>query len=265
MEESFGRSVDRLDLLSRVDSELDEEEAELYGPDIGVALGVAFKLNGIDVVKTDFRREECAYTKKFDQLKSPLIVLSFVVFLIISLLAVDAYYQVEKMNNEYKVLLGDAKGQLLRELGEIDDAEAVWSGIGSGPDQMQAIHQVFERRHNDLSLRLGRSSQIPVQSSALAVWMEFSNLVRASESDLGQLWIRKIDISMGERDQTLKFSGRMTDALVIDDLLELINNDPLFYDLKRGEISPTKDGGFTDFGDTIVHLDLDELARRREI
>jgi Tfp pilus assembly PilM family ATPase len=264
MTESFDKTVERLDLLSHIDSKLNARDAERYGPDIGVALGVAFKLNGIDITKTDFRRDECAYTKKFDQLKSPLIVLSFVVFLIVSLLAIDAFYQVRKMNNEYDVLLGDAKEQLRIELGETSDAEAVWSGHESRPAQMQAIFQSFEKRHNDLSLKLGRSSQIPQQASALAVWMEFSNLVRASEDGLGQLWIRKIDINMAAKVPTLKFSGRMTDALVIDDLLELIDGDPLFFDLKRGEITPTKDGDFTDFGDTTVSLDVVELEQRRE-
>ncbi len=263
MNESFGGTVERLDLLSHVDHKLSDEDAELYGPDIGVALGVAFKLNGVDATHTDFRQEECAYTKKFDQVKSPLIVLSFVIFLIVSLMAIDAFYKVRKVNNEYELMLVDAREQLLIEVGDRETAEAVWNGKPVGPEQMQAISQAFEHRHNELALKLGRSSEIPQQPSALAVWMEFSNLLRSEEEALGQIWVRKIDITMGERDQTLKFSGRMTTAFVFDELLTLLKDDPLYKDLEQGDISPSKDG-FIDFGDTTVHLDVDELARRSE-
>ncbi|MFT7462886.1 MAG: Tfp pilus assembly PilM family ATPase [Pseudohongiellaceae bacterium] len=263
MTESFGGTVDRLDLLSRVDHKLNEDDAERYGPDIGVALGVAFKLNGVDVTNLDFRQEECAYTKKFDQVKSPFIVLSFVVFLIVSLMAIDSFYRVHKIETEYGRILVDAREQLLLEVGDLAESEAVWNGQPEGPLQMQAIFQAFQNRYNEMSLKLGRSSQIPSQASALGVWMEFSNLLRDHEEELGQLWVRKIDISTTNREKTLKFSCRMKEAELFEKLRILLSDDPLFVDLEIGKISNSEDG-FVDVGDTVVHLNLDELERRRE-
>src|SRR6185295_8246546 len=56
--EVLGAEPQPLDLLDRVDHELSDAEARRFGPELGVALGMAFKLNGSDVSRTDFRRDE---------------------------------------------------------------------------------------------------------------------------------------------------------------------------------------------------------------
>jgi Tfp pilus assembly PilM family ATPase len=51
--EALGCEAVSLDLLESVDHKLSAADAERYGPDIGVLLGLAYKLNGMDETRTD--------------------------------------------------------------------------------------------------------------------------------------------------------------------------------------------------------------------
>lgn len=262
--EAFGAPVEPLDLLARVDHKLDGAEAAKVGPDIGAALGVAFKLNGLDVTGADFRRDECAYTKKFDQVKSPLIVLSFVIFLVAALMAIDAFYQVRKVRSEYEIMLGNAKEQLKLEVGDEGEARAVWSGQPFGPRQMQAIVGRFRANHDSLAADLGRSEQIPAQYSAFSVWIELSELLAANEDLIGRLWLNKIDIVTTPNDQSVRLTGLVNSAESYNELYDVLRNDSLFSNVQAGDTSLAKDGERTAFSDTILEIDVEELERRRQ-
>ena len=256
--------VERLDLLSRVEHKLSDEEAKRFGPELGAALGVAYKLAGLDLTHTDFRRDECAYTRKFDQVKSPLIVLSFVLFLIVALMGIDTYYQLKKVRQEYQFLLTDAREQLNLLMGDNAEARKVWDDVEFGPRQAQAIASAFDKRHNDLSMQLGRSSLIPDQPSALAVWVELSQLLLANQQKLGRLMLRKIDIDVSGRTPILRITGRMLDPIRYQDLIDLLAADPLFANVRPGDTTPDATGEFHEFGETTADIDLDELLRRKE-
>lgn len=259
-----GARVELLDLLSRVEHELSAEDADRFGPDLGVALGVAYRLAGHDLTGVDFRRDECAYKRKFDQLKTPLIVLAFVVLLVVGLHGIDTFKRFQKIQREYGALLTNAQEQLQQQVGDNQEARKVWEGRPFGPEQMQAIAAAFDRRHNELALQLGRSAQIPAMPSALAVWMELSRVLLGNEEKLGRLWLRRIDIDVKARTPTLRVSGRMLDPSRYNELINLLSADPLFRNLRPGDVSPAPDGDFWDFGDTTADIDLDELARRKE-
>jgi len=231
--------------------------------DIGVALGMAYKLNGVDSTQTDFRREECAYTRKFDQVKSPLIVLSFLLFLVIALGVIDAIYQVKKVKAEYQLMLENAQTQLAELMEDNAAAEAVWRNQEFGARRMQAISSEVERLHDDLARQLGRSQSIPVQPSALSAWIEFSNLLRENEEDLGRLWLDRIDISTADRSAQLKITGIMESNQKYNRLLDLLQEDPLYGEARLGKTSFTEDGRL-EFTETVVDLDLDELLSRKE-
>lgn len=260
-----GAKVLPLDLLSRVDHKLDADVVSRHGPDLGVALGVAYKLAGLDVTGTDFRRDECAYTRKFDQVKSPLIVLSFVIFLIVALKGIDTFYQLRKARSEYSYLLTDAREQLNLLVGDNTEARLVWEGREFGPQQVQAIAQAFDTRHNDLSLQLGRSSQIPSQPSALAVWMELSELLASNQDLIGRLTLRKLDIDVGARTPLVRISGQVLDPTHYNDLIDLLSNDAMYRNLRQGDVTPAQDGVNWEFGETTLEVDLEELAQRREV
>jgi Tfp pilus assembly PilM family ATPase len=261
--EAFGVDAQPLDLLSYVDHKLSEEDAERYGPDIGVALGLAYKLNGLNITETDFRRDECAYTRKFDQVKSPLIVMSFMLFLVVALGCIDAISRVRKVEDEYSHLLSSAQLNLEELMEDNDAARAVWERAEFGPARVTAVTLAVDQLKEDVARQLGRSAYIPEQHSALHAWIELSKLVKANEKGLGRLDLKSLDISVSSRNPYISFSGIMESASKYSDLLEMLADDPLYTEIDEGAASPTPNG-MTSFGETTVTLDLDVLEARKE-
>lgn len=260
--EAFGVDAQQLDLLSYVDHKLSEEDAERYGPDIGVALGVAYKLNGMDLTQTDFRRDECAYTRKFDQVKSPLIVVSFLLFLVVALGCIDAIYRVRKVKDEYALLLASAQLNLEELMEDNEAARKVWESAPFGPARVTAVTSAVDDLKEDAARQLGRSAVIPEQHSALHAWIEFSKLIKANEKSLGRLALKRLDIRVGD-DPEIRISGTMESASKYSSLLELFREDALYTEIDPGPATPTEDG-MTSFGDTVIKLDLDVLEARKE-
>ena len=161
-------------------------------------------------------------------------------------------------------MLTNARAQLVMEVGDPAEAEAVWASQSSGPKQMQAIVGAFRDRNSELSLALGRSAQIPAQYSSLAVWIELSQLLRENEQLIGRLWLRKIDISTTSRDQSVRISGVVTDPSRYNEMVDLLNACGLFTEVQTGDVSASKNSEFWDFGDTTLVINVDELERRRE-
>jgi len=262
--EAFGVDAQPLDLLSYVDHRLSEEDVERYGPDIGVALGVAYKLNGLNSTETDFRRDECAYTHKFDQVKSPLIVLSFLLFLVVALGCIDAIYRVRKVEDEYSYLLSSAQLNLEELMEDNDAARAVWERAEFGPARVTAVTLAVDQLKEDVARQLGRSAYIPEQHSALHAWIEFSKLLKANEKTLGRIDLKSLDVNVNGRDPYISLSGVMESASKYSDLLELLADDPLYTEIDEGAASPTPNG-MTSFGETKVALDLEVLEARKEV
>lgn len=271
MRESFGVSAEALDLLGRVDHKLSADDVDRLGPDIGVALGLAYKLNGLDLTSTDFRREECAYTRKFDQVKSPLIVLSFLAFLIVALECIDAIYENKRVETEYSYLIGDAQDMLEQLKGDNAEARKVWEGVPFGPQQVDRIARAIDTIHDEKAQILGRSERIPKQDSALAVWIEFSDLMRRNEEKLGRLWITTLDINVTGRTPEIRFAGVVEDPAngrplaLFNRLLNMLENDPLYTrQIKLGGQNYIDGQTRLEFKDTIFELDLEVLRQRVE-
>jgi Tfp pilus assembly PilM family ATPase len=261
--DAFGLEAKPLDLLSYVDHKLSDEDAERLGPSVGVALGIAFRLNGQDVTKTDFRREECAYTRKFDQVKSPLIVLSFLLFLVVALGCIDAFYRVKKVKQEYQHLLTDAQGQLEELLADNEMARQVWEAQEFGPKRVQAITTRVAQEHEDAARKLGRSDLIPSLPSALHAWILFSDLVLKNEKRLGRLDLTKLDIRVAGKNPELRISGVMESASKYSLLLQMLEDEPLFNSVKLGAANPTSDG-YSAFTETVVGINLEVLEARTD-
>lgn len=260
--EVFGTDAQTLDLLAQVDHKLSREEVERFGPDIGVALGVAYKLLGADELRADFRQDECAYTRKFDQVKTPLIFLAFLVFLAVALLGVEAYKKRETQQDDYVTLIKHAKAQL-QYIEEKTDEEvaAVYENAKTPPQKVAAIHGRVDDIREELEQQLGRGEKIPPLPSSLAAWIEFSDLVMRHEEPLGRFWVDKLHFSLMSKTPTMKISGIMESAGKYNDLINLFEDDPLYRDVQPGGTSPTDDG-FTAFTEVTVELDLEVLESR---
>lgn len=261
-QELFQADAAPLNLLEHVDHKLSREEVERFGPDIGVALGAAYKLLGNDTLRADFRQDECAYTRKFDQVKSPLIALSFLLFLVVALTGIDVYKRRGRALEDFQSIFEQAEVQV-RTLAEMtsDELSAVWQGAGSLPDQVRALHRHVDQMRADREQTLGRGEKIPTLPSALAVWIQFADLVLKNEEQLGRFWMSRLDISADAKIPTIKVAGTLESASLYNHFINMLENDDLFVEVKPGGTQPT-DEGYTQFSETSAEIDLDVLRAR---
>ena len=252
--EVLGREPSPLDLLDRVSHDLSDEDARRWGPELGVALGMAFKLNGQDVSGTDFRRDEAAYTHKFDQVKTPLIVLSFLVFLVVAFLGLDAFMEAGKLKTEYERIVTQGDSFLGQIMGDAEAAKAKWRNAEPGPPQVRAVLEAVRGLREEIAQKLGRSKSIPDLESALEVWIELSNTIFANEAAIGRLALQRIDIDVMARPPIVKLDGQVEDLEHFATLQAALRERPMFKSVDPGGTQPVADG--VRFSDLVLQLDL---------
>jgi hypothetical protein len=239
-----------------VEHKLSDEDAEHFGPDIGVALGVAYKLNGIDETRTDFRREEAAYTRKFDQVKTPLIVLSFLVFLCVAFKGLDKFMEARKVRQEFERIISVGREALAIALdGDEKAALARVPQMTDKPREVQALLDATKGLREEVAQKLGRSNTIPDMPSALNVWIQLSKLIRAHEEDLGKIALDRIDIEAMGKEPTLHLKGEVEDAAHYQKLIDLLGSEPMFSKVQPGGTKATNNGTLK-FEDVTVLLNL---------
>lgn len=259
--EAFGvGQTEPLDLLSRVEHKLSDDEVERFGPDIGVLLGMAFKLNGLDETRSDFRREECAYTKKFDQVKTALITLSLLVFLAVAFFGLESYKRMEAVERHYATLINVGSNQLRQlEGGDIAKADAHWKGADFGKPQLQRIVGAIEDMSEDLRAELGRSDEIPRLKSAMPVWIEFSRLILDNEARLGAFKIEEVDVNASTRDPAIQLTGVLDSNTKLQELIDILEAHPMVTNVDTRGSTPV--GDKVRFSDMKISIDLDEALR----
>jgi Tfp pilus assembly PilM family ATPase len=257
--EAFGAPAEELDLLARVDHKLDDEDAERCAADIGVALGVAYKLNGLDETLTDFRREEAAYTRKFDQVKTPLIVLSFLVFLLVAFLGLDKFMEARKVRKEFDLMVSVGQEQLGEMLNDNEAAAQRIAHFPHGPRKVLGLLEATRSLREEIAQKLGRSQSIPDLPSALAVWIEFSDLLRANEDAIGRIALERIDIEVMGKEPTLKLKGEVADAAHYQLLLDMFKGHPMFHRVEPGGTRAMPTGSLR-FEEVSIRLDLTSAA-----
>jgi Tfp pilus assembly PilM family ATPase len=252
--EVLGREPQPLDLLDRVTHDLSDEEARVWGPQLGVALGMAFKLNGEDVSRTDFRRDEAAYTHKFDQVKTPLIVLSFLAFLVVAFLGLDAFMEAGKLKTEYERIVTQGDSYLGQIMGDVSASRAKWEHAEPGPARVKAVLDAVKGLREEIAQKLGRSHGIPDLPSALEVWIELANAIFANEASIGRLALQRIDIDVLGRPPTIKLEGQVEDLTHFATFQSILRERPMFVSVDPGSTQPVGDG--VRFSDLVITLKL---------
>jgi len=224
---AFGREAEPLDLLDRIDHQLDEDEVERHGPDIGVALGVAYRMQGLELTGTDFRREECRYTKKFDQVKVSLVFLSFFVAGLAFFFSLEKHMEVTRLEKEYDSILAFAQEQLATTMDDLEEARGIYERVEPGPRRVQVIHSAMSDYREELASELGRSKTIPALKSALRVWIELFDVLRANEDLFLPYAIELVDIET-YRGEELTLAGSVKDNSAYQRLLGVLEEHPLF-------------------------------------
>lgn len=254
---AFGCETQPLDLLDRIDHELDEDEAARYGADIGVALGIAYRMQGLDLTGTDFRREEVRYTKKFDQVKVPLVFLSFFVAGLVFFFSLEKYLEVSRFDKEFGKLLHFAQDQLATTLGDVVKAEAVYADVEPGPRRVQVIHASMANYREELRKELGRSNTIPPLRSALRVWIELFDVLRRNEDLYLPYAIEVVDVETYRGDE-LTLSGSVKDNSAYQRLLGVLEEHPLFSVAQAATLRQL--GTETRFENLVLTLHFDETT-----
>ena len=252
--EVLGREPQPLDLLDRVTHDLSDEEARVWGPQLGVALGIAFKLNGLDETHTDFRREEVAYTRKFDQVKTPLIVLSFLAFLVVAFLGLDAFMEAGKLKTEYERIVTQGDSYLGQIMGDASASRAKWEHAEPGPARVKAVLDAVKGLREEIAQKLGRSHGIPDLPSALEVWIELANAIFANEAAIGRLALQRIDIDVLGRPPQIKLEGQVEDLTHFATFQSILRERPMFVSVDPGSTQPVGDG--VRFSDLVITLKL---------
>ncbi len=264
MSASFGLQATSLNLLEHVEHKLSDEDVERYGPEIGATLGMAFKLCGLDRTHTDFRREEAAYTRKFDQIKTPLIVLALMAFLVTAFLGLHAYMDVKHLKAEYgdaatkSGILGTGDLQLVQLFDsedKLEQARARIAAVEFGPKRVDAMLREVQKLSEDIKKGLGRSDTIPELRSALAAWIELFEVIRQNEDTLGRIALTRIDIEASGKEPTIKLSGEMEDLTHLSAFMDMIKARPMFKEANVGATKPTTKGT-TSFTDVTLLLNL---------
>lgn len=253
--EMFGAHAEPLDLLSRVEHKLSAADARRLGPDLGVAIGVALKMNGVDETYTDYRREEVAYTRKFDQVKTPLIVLSFLVFLFVAFKGLDKFMEARKVRQEFDRIIDVGHRALADALEDEKAADARVPHQADKPREVQSLLDATKALREEVAQKLGRSQTIPDLPSALGVWIQLSKLLRANEEPIGRIALDRIDIEVMGREPTLKIKGEVEDAAHYQKLIDLLRSDPMFARVEPGGTKQTP-GGTLKFEEVTISLNL---------
>jgi hypothetical protein len=107
----------------------------------------------------------------------------------------------------------------------------------------------------EIAKKLGRSTTIPDLQSALAVWIEFSNVLADHEHEIGRFALQGLNIEALGNSPTLKISGQVEDLTHYSLLLDLLRERPMFAKVEAGSTQPTSDG--VRFSDLTVTLSFE--------
>ena len=252
--EVFGAEARDVDWLSLVDHKLDEEDAERFGPDLGALIGTAFRFGGLEAGSFDFRREEAAYTRKFDQVKTPLIVLSFLGFLVVAFLGLRSWMEADKLRNEYRIMSDLGIQYVQKIVTDSEPAVAAIRKVEPGPKRVQAVLEVIRDQKEDIAQKLGRSQKIPDLPSALAVWIELFDTFSRNEDPIGRFALERVDIDIKGKNPVAKISGEVEDATHYQTLIDTLKGRPMITDVEPGATKQTSTG--LRFTDLTLSLDL---------
>ncbi|MEW6742044.1 MAG: hypothetical protein AB1486_04725 [Planctomycetota bacterium] len=242
---AFGCECRPWNPLERVEHKLDEEKAALAQREIGGALGAALKLAGHDATGVDLRQEECAYTRKFDQIKVPLTCLAMMVLILVLLVDIYHYSLYRKNRQEMRSL---AEGVLVN-YEQWHDLEAQPNAkLGAelqGADLVARALRNLTDREKELRVQLGRSGAFKGLPSALEAWAYLANAIDQEKEAIGPFVMEKLDITTpaGERRQaSATLSGILTssDAYArLEDALK--RHGKIVTQVKPATLAPTPD------------------------
>jgi Tfp pilus assembly PilM family ATPase len=219
---------------------------------IAVPLGLALKGAGVDALGMDFRQEEFQYTKRFEAIKTTMLVTVELVIVFLAAIALHFYFMKKDLDANLKTVLNYQQAMYENITGE------------TLPDALQAYP-----KWNELVRKAGGGpTEFPLKASAREAWRDLFNAIQRFQQKHGDktlsdgtlfLEIESLDISnsttpgnesltmmMRGKIRNLEFAGLLKNEVRAVDLFsnaDYVGSMPTGVDdLKQFTLKATKGG-----------------------
>jgi Tfp pilus assembly PilM family ATPase len=195
--------VKSVDLATAVDPDYKGGPADR----LAVPLGLALKGLGTDAMGMDFRQEEFQYTKKFETVKTTLLVTIELVIVFLAAIALHFYFKKKDLETNLKTVYNYQQA-----LYENATGQTLTVASSSYPKMAELYHQALG----------GASGELPIKTSAREAWRDLFNALARFQQKYGEktlsdgtlyLEIESIDIqnstSPGNESLLLMMRGRI--------------------------------------------------------
>lgn len=253
--ELFNAEVEELDLLSRVTHTFSDEETLAVNRELAVPLGIAFKSAGHNATRVDFRQEEVAYSKKFDQIKVPVTFLMFLLLIFIVLLNLKPYMLLNAKRMDMNYITNAATLRLSNALESKTQAEELANSYEWGKDRVFGITREIDKVSKDLQSQLGRGGTIPEIPSIWHVWHQFFAALDKHKDDFQRLRLVEFKIQMMQKTPELTFDCLVASGQDESNLERFLEEVPIFAKVNRGQSRATPDG-MREMKDVRIEIDL---------
>ncbi|MBN2492211.1 MAG: pilus assembly protein PilM [Planctomycetes bacterium] len=197
---SLGIETRPFDILSHVDHPFAAEERAAVEPFVPVAIGLALKQLGKNASGTEFRREELAFQKRFEQVKVPLTICLGLMLMFLGLVFYRFRSEYKLRRQEYDILTWQIVNTLANVMQERPFLKYVDENArdenGNPRVVLERIRSERLGRHRklrgdlrslreDLNRELGKLSDTEEHRCALDTWNEVCQRLRAAHEALG--------------------------------------------------------------------------------
>ncbi|MFH1998148.1 MAG: hypothetical protein ABIK28_00640 [Planctomycetota bacterium] len=260
--ELFSVDAEELNLLSKVSHSFSEEEALIVNRELAVPLGIAYKTAGHNATRVNFRQEEVAYSKKFDQVKVPVACLVFLMLIFIVLLNLEQFMLRTAKRTEMDRITQIATAKLKNSLEDTALAESTANQYEWGKSRIDGITREIDKIKKELGNRLGREGTIPELPSVWHVWHQFFSAIDKHKNDFERFRLTKFKIQMMQKIPELTFDCELASGQDESNLERFLEEVPLFSKINRGQSRATS-SGMREMKDVRVEIDVAKLEELR--
>lgn len=193
----FQMPVLDLDLLSRIEHSLSEEEADRASSVVPVAFGAALKLLDVDFGGMNFRQEDLRFTKRFDQVKRELVMLLSAILLVLVMENIYLFKNNESDRRTYQNMVDVA----MTRVKAYAEKEPKLNPATDSLKRLPAIKTFVADELEQLKKKFGQDAEVKLPPSALEAWRLVFLAIQEIEPKLGGsegYRIEKVDVSTQE-------------------------------------------------------------------
>ncbi|MHC5063824.1 MAG: pilus assembly protein PilM, partial [Planctomycetota bacterium] len=227
LEDVFGCPVQRMNVLHHVQHSFEEDEVEIVGPRLAVALGLALHPMGAKP-SFDFRQEDLSYTRKFDRIKFPLAVACMFAAFLPFIYGMVQLRKLQNLEGEYGVVMSSGQSENKRGrktapefsgyTGYVYNSnqlstsvvrymdDKVYTRLGEDLvsadtfERLSMIEKALSKHLEDRQEETGVYRDLKLDSGYF-VMAHLAKIIRGIEDTLGAFLVTELDLSLPYREQ----------------------------------------------------------------